>query len=148
MFAVEDATNFVVPLVTCEEDLFCMVEVTVSRVLAVRYVPPYSMQMRANGLEKTREWGRRMKEVIEDLREFLRVFWPDAFCIMPLQDISWILGRGEHVLVNDCNNWCYHTSCGESSSSISCQPESQVLGIPYSRFCQWLCEGWSSSNRL
>jgi len=46
--------------------------------------------MRAKGLEKMRECGRKIKEVIEDLREFLRVFWPEAFCIMPLQNISWI----------------------------------------------------------
>lgn len=36
MFAVDEAANFIVPLVTFEGDLFWMVEVMVSRVLAVR----------------------------------------------------------------------------------------------------------------
>lgn len=42
------------------------------------------MQMSAKGFEKMRICGRRMKEVMEDLSEFLRVFWPEAFCIIAL----------------------------------------------------------------
>ena len=38
--AVEEAANFAVPLVTWEAGLFCAVEVRVSRVFAVTYVPP------------------------------------------------------------------------------------------------------------
>jgi hypothetical protein len=37
---VEDAANFIVPLVTSEAGLFLTVEVAVSKVLAVKYVPP------------------------------------------------------------------------------------------------------------
>jgi len=40
MLAVEEATNFKGPEVTVVEDLFWIVEVVVSSVLAVRYVPP------------------------------------------------------------------------------------------------------------
>jgi len=50
--------------------------------------------MRAKGFEKTRECGRRRNEVRELLREFLRVAWPEAFCIIPLPTLS-VLGRGK-----------------------------------------------------
>jgi hypothetical protein len=55
IFAELEAANFMVPLVTSDEGLFWTVEVMVSRELAVRYVPPYNMQMRANGFEKMRD---------------------------------------------------------------------------------------------
>jgi hypothetical protein len=85
IFAVDEAANFAVPLVTRVAGLFCTVEVRVSRVLAVRYVPPYSIHIRPKGLEKIRLWGRRRKVVREAFKEFLRVAWPEAFCIIALQ---------------------------------------------------------------
>ena len=69
-------------------------------------MPPYTMHMRAKGFEKTRECGRRRNEAREVLREFLRVAWPEAFCIIPLPTLS-VLGRGKgerhDVLVNYCD---------------------------------------------
>lgn len=40
IFALDEAANFSVPEVTSVAGLFCTVEVMVSRVLAVKYVPP------------------------------------------------------------------------------------------------------------
>ena len=73
IFAVEEAANFKVPLVTCVAGLFFTVEVIVSTEFAVRYVPPYTRQINANGFEKTRECGRRRNDVKEVLSEFLSV---------------------------------------------------------------------------
>lgn len=73
---------------TYVEGLFWTVEVMVSRELAVRYVPPYSMHTRANGFENMRECGRRIKLVREDLRESLSLFWPEAFCMIALSMIA------------------------------------------------------------
>lgn len=39
-FAAEEAANFAVPVVTCVAERLVYVEDTVSRVFAVRYVPP------------------------------------------------------------------------------------------------------------
>jgi len=52
--------------------------------LAVRYVPPYNMQMSPKGFEKTRWWGRRRKAASDSFSELLRVAWPEAFCMIPL----------------------------------------------------------------
>lgn len=84
MFAVDEAANLRVSEVTYVAGLFCTVEVMVSRELAVRYVPPYTMQMSAKGFEKMRWWGRRTKEVRDSLRDSLSVACPEAFCIIPL----------------------------------------------------------------
>jgi hypothetical protein len=84
MLAVDEAANLRVSEVTYVAGLFCTVEVMVSRELAVRYVPPYSMQMSAKGFEKTRLWGRRTKDVRDSLRESFSVACPEAFCIIPL----------------------------------------------------------------
>jgi hypothetical protein len=94
--AVEEAANLAVPLVTYEAGLFWIVEDMVSTVLAVKYVPPYSKQMRPKGFEKMRLCGLRRKAVTEDFKEFLRVFWPEAFCMIALQDNQSVLtpGRG------------------------------------------------------
>lgn len=73
MFAVELATNLEVPDVTVDAGLLCMVDVTVSRVLAVKYVPPYNIHIRANGFEKMRLWGRRIKLLSDDRRDSLSV---------------------------------------------------------------------------
>jgi hypothetical protein len=54
MLAVDDAANFIGPDVTRVGDLLWIVDSIVSRVLAVRYVPPYSIKMRAKGFEKRR----------------------------------------------------------------------------------------------
>lgn len=54
MFAVEEAANLADPLVTSAAGLFWTVEVRVSRVLAVRYVPPYSIHISPKGFEKMR----------------------------------------------------------------------------------------------
>jgi hypothetical protein len=70
---VEEAANFAVPLVTSVAGLFSMVEVRVSSVFAVRYVPPYSIHIRPKGLEKMRLRGRKRKVLREFFREFLRV---------------------------------------------------------------------------
>jgi hypothetical protein len=42
------------------------------------------MQIRAKGFEKTRLCGRVKNVMAEDFREFLRVFWPEAFCMIAL----------------------------------------------------------------
>lgn len=93
---MEEAANLAVPLVTYEAGLFWIVEDMVSTVLAVKYVPPYSKQMRPKGFEKMRLCGLRRKAVTEDFKEFLRVFWPEAFCMIALQDNQSVLtpGRG------------------------------------------------------
>lgn len=82
--AVEEAANFIVPLVTSVAGLFLTVEVAVSKVLAVKYVPPYSKQTRPNGFEKMRLCGLVKNAMADAFREFLREFWPEAFCMIAL----------------------------------------------------------------
>ena len=52
--------------------------------LAVRYVPPYTMQIRAKGFEKTTERGRRSRFFKEARRDSRRVARPEAFSMMDL----------------------------------------------------------------
>jgi len=64
------------------------------------------MHIRPKGLEKMRLCGRRRKLIKDVLSEFLRVAWPDAFCIIALGiKVSGGLRHGEkaYSLVNDCD---------------------------------------------
>ena len=63
------------------------------------------MHMRAKGFEKRRECGRRRKDVNEDLREFLSVAWPEAFCIIALSTLS-VLENGEGERLNVLVKYC------------------------------------------
>lgn len=82
--AADEATNFPAPEETVVGDLLVMVEVAVSRALAVRYVPPYSMKMRAHGREKSADDGRRRRFRTEERIESSRELRPDAFSMMDL----------------------------------------------------------------
>jgi hypothetical protein len=81
----EEAANLPVPDVTDVAGRLRTVDVTVSSVLAVRYVPPYSMKMRKNGLEKKMDWGRSRRVRSEDRIELARVFRPEAFSMIDLK---------------------------------------------------------------
>lgn len=83
--APDEAANFVVPLVIDDAGRFLTVALKVSTVFAVKYVPPYSIQIRANGLEKMRVWGCRASVMSESLNDSLRVACPEAFCMIALR---------------------------------------------------------------
>jgi hypothetical protein len=72
------------------------------------------MQMRANGFEKIRLCGLVKNVIADAFREFLRVFCPEAFCIIALRSkairIEYGKGDEEEQLVNDCNNRSDHPS--------------------------------------
>lgn len=123
--AVEEAANFIVPLVTSVAGLFLTVEVAVSKVLAVKYVPPYSKQTRPNGFENMRLCGLVKNVMADAFREFLREFWPEAFCMIALRDkrvrIESKKGDEEEQLVNDCNDRSNHPSRQKASCEVRCQ---------------------------
>lgn len=47
-------------------------------------MPPYRRKMRAKGFENRRVWGRRRRDVREDVREVRRGERPEAFSIIAL----------------------------------------------------------------
>lgn len=84
MFAVDDAANLVVPAVTNAAGLFFIVDVTVSSVFAVMYVPPYNIATRANGFENSNVCGRNTRFLSDDVIEAFSVLTPEAFSMIPL----------------------------------------------------------------
>ncbi len=82
--AADEATNFPAPEETVVAGLLVTVDVAVSRALAVRYVPPYSMKMRAQGREKSADPGRSRRFLTEDRIESSRELRPEAFSMMDL----------------------------------------------------------------
>lgn len=82
MLVADEAANLAAPAVTCEAGRLWAVLVAVSTALAVKYVLPYSKQMRAKGLPNKICCGRRKSVAKEDFSEPARVLAPEAFSIM------------------------------------------------------------------
>lgn len=92
--AADEAANLPAPEEMAVAGLLVAVDVAVSSALAVRYVPPYKMKMRAQGREKSAGPGRRMKFRTEERIESMRELRPDAFSMMDLihmleHDMRW-----------------------------------------------------------
>jgi len=87
MLAADEAANLSVPEDTYVADFpRITVDDAVSSVFAVRYVPPYSMKMRATGRENSILWGRVTRLRRELLMLSARVLRPEAFSIIPLKE--------------------------------------------------------------
>jgi hypothetical protein len=92
-FAAELLANLRVPAVTVVAGLLWTVDVAVSSVLAVRYVPPYTMKIRATGFEKRSACGRRKKVEREDLRALAIDWRPEAFSTIDLSNKASVRGK-------------------------------------------------------
>ena len=74
------------PDVECEGDLLVTVELTVSMVFAARYVPPYSVRIKAKGRARKNLCGREMAVHRDLFVDSIIVARPVVFSIMALED--------------------------------------------------------------
>lgn len=115
ILAAEEAANLSVPDDTYVAGLLRTVDVAVSSVFAVRYVPPYSMKMSATGREKSIARGRENSVRKEVLRLSASVLRPDAFSMM---DLLAEACQSRHAVLRDVGGHRANSACSTNLSII------------------------------